>query len=402
MSEYFNFIVFLSLCLCGHSHMKRRPRRSGASAIFLAPPPIPSLPPAPLAAAFAESAVALVLAPVDSWKSSAQLACSFAADVAVNNQTSRILLPSLGRAENILRFAPSLPQLKFRPYRGALVSVAGAAVESLAFVAVYRFLRRFFTSVLPRRQPTAVPLSHLKHPLPNSRPFEILSTRHIPEKQPPLWTASVLAGAGASVFSILMSAPIDLIRERIRSGQYISPLSTFRAALAGPKSWKGLYVGVIPTIVRDLPFDALEFAVFEAFQRGLCSARRRRAASQSCGTASKSISQPQLSNASPPKNFAPSSLSSLDHLALGMLTGAVVGAAVAPLDLVVTRILVNPSRYSGLLASLRTIVREEGCRGLFAGAVQKVAREAFASGLFFTCYEGVLSKFGIVDDDHDE
>lgn len=376
--------------------MKRR-RRSSTAPYFLPPPSVPLLPAAPLAAAFAESTVALVLAPVDSWKSSAQLACSVAVNAATNDQTGRSISQLSSRA-NFFNWPSVLARQSFRPYRGALVSVAGAAVESLAFVAVYRFLRRVFTSVLPCRHiqrspvyPSQSDLSHLRNQQ---------SQLHS-EKQPPLWAASVLAGAGASVFSILMSAPIDLVRERLRSGQFRSPLTALRAVASGPKSWKALYVGVIPTMVRDLPFDALEFAVFEAFERALCTARRRAAALRHSDSRQVSVAGLPLKSVAT-KGISIRPLSSFDHLALGMLTGAVVGAAVAPLDLVVTRILVNPARYSGLMASLRTIVREEGSRGLFAGAAQKVAREAFASGLFFTCYQGVLSKFGIVDDDRDD
>jgi solute carrier family 25 (mitochondrial thiamine pyrophosphate transporter), member 19 len=99
------------------------------------------------------------------------------------------------------------------------------------------------------------------------------------------------------------------------------------------------------------------------------------------------------------KRPANTPLTARDNLFLGVMTGALVGAAVAPLDLVVTRVLVNPTRYSGLVASVRTIAREEGFRGLFAGSLQKLSREAAASGLFFTCYEGALAKLGISDDD---
>jgi Mitochondrial carrier protein len=228
----------------------------------------------------------------------------------------------------------------------------GAAIDSLVFMSVYRFLKRSLSSrvTVPIKDVTKEEREPAGTSIADS--FTRLAPKHATL---PVWPASLLAGAGASIFTALMSAPVDLVRERLRNGLHRSPRSALRAAISGPKQWKGLYVGVIPTICRDLPFETLEFAVFESLRRW-----RR-----GCMTSG-------------------SLLTARDNLMLGMMTGALVGAVVAPLDLVVTRVLVNPTRYSGLLASMRTIAREEGFKGLFAGSLQKLARESAASGLIIS------------------
>lgn len=288
--------------------------------IFLTPPPLPLPPPlfaGPLAAAAAESLVALAIAPLDVWKARAQVAVP--------------LLPPAPTAAST-----------FRPFAGVAPAVALAASDTLAFVALYRAAR----SRLQRRYAGA-----------------------------PVRSA-VAAGALASVVAAAVTTPLDLIVQRLRVGRGRNVKAVWHAVRGGPRAW---YVGVGPTIARDLPFDVLEFAVFEGLQRGLRRARARARGQQQA---------------------LEDDLGFMDNLVLGCITGAVVGGVVAPLDLVVSRVLVDPARYRGFVGCIRKIVAEEGARGLLAGAPQKILRETFASGLFFSCYETgtrLLSNYGRID-----
>jgi solute carrier family 25 (mitochondrial S-adenosylmethionine transporter), member 26 len=310
-----------------HPAAWRRPSRRKPPLIFLAPPPspLPIWPKAagPLAAAAAESLVALALAPVDAWKSRAQLANPVLSQTPPITSAAAALLP---------------PGLRFRPFAGVAPAIALAAGETLTFVAVYRAVR----ADLERR-------------------WEGAPVR-----------AAVAAGAVASVIAAAVSTPVDLVVQRLRAGRGRSVKAVLQAVRGGPRAW---YVGMGPTIARDVPFDALEFAVFEGLQRGVLRARARAGWQQQQSTDGE--------------------LRFLDNLVLGCVTGAIVGGIVAPLDLVVSRVLVEPARYRGVIGCIRKIVAEDGVQGLLAGTPQKIVRETFASGIFFSCYEAgttILNK----------
>jgi Mitochondrial carrier protein len=377
--------------------------RQFGTPIFLAPPPVDVFLSAPLAAAIADGAVALFLAPVDSWKSRAQLDGFFGPGNSQLTPAAKLQrLFNLSSAQASLTHAapaPKLARAPFRPYRGALVSCAGAALDTLTFVAIYRFLRRAIAAHVHNRN---INLAATSSSTLTFAPTSGSNQGHLPNGPHELgdasqsqWRSAIAAGAGASILSAFTSAPFDLVREQLRSGRHAGPLAAIRAAVSGPGSWRGLYVGVVPTIIRDLPFDTFEFMVFETMEARLGLRRQRKwlAELRKCPDAH--------GGALPPAN-SKLLLRPIDNLLMGMLTGALVGAIVAPLDLIVTRVLVNPARYKSMLSSIRTIAREEGTRGLLAGTVQKCLRESAASGIFFAASSSLLGAFGIPDSDDPE
>ncbi|XP_056657333.1 solute carrier family 25 member 45 isoform X1 [Monodelphis domestica] len=83
----------------------------------------------------------------------------------------------------------------------------------------------------------------------------------------------------------------------------------------------------------------------------------------------------------------------------GSLAGFVQAYCLAPFDLIKvrlqnqteprTRLGVAPPQYRGPLHCARTILREEGARGLFRGAWALVLRDTPTLGLYFLTYEGL-------------
>lgn len=122
---------------------------------------------------------------------------------------------------------------------------------------------------------------------------------------------------------------------------------------------KGLYAGAKEGLARDLPFEAMEFGTYESVQRVWKRIRGGR------------------------------ELGGMQRLVCGMVTGAVVGALLAPLDLVATRCVADPQRYRGVVSTMGRVVREEGVLTIFRGGAQKVGREAISSALFFAIYDGL-------------
>ncbi|KAK3179590.1 hypothetical protein K4F52_009007 [Lecanicillium sp. MT-2017a] len=88
---------------------------------------------------------------------------------------------------------------------------------------------------------------------------------------------------------------------------------------------------------------------------------------------------------------ADQAIEALGHAASGSAGTAVSTAALAPLDLVTTRLKVqrqleDQEHYDGLLDAFRSIVKQEGVGGLYSGLGTDVAKSVIDSFLFFGFY----------------
>lgn len=176
---------------------------------------------------------------------------------------------------------------------------------------------------------------------------------------------TVLAAGGASVVSAVVETPFAVMRERRRLGVAAGGLLR---GVGVRGLWKGAWAG----LVRDLPFEVMEFGLYEFLKGRWAKVRGRK-------------------------------LGAGELVMVGMLTGAAAGGVIAPIDLVATRVLAQPGRYGGVWRGLRAVVREEGGVGLFKGIGLKVGKEAAGSGLFFAVYDSMRTILGErSDDDADE
>lgn len=172
---------------------------------------------------------------------------------------------------------------------------------------------------------------------------------------------SFLAAAVATVASGIVEAPFAFVSERVRLRGGVGIRGVLREGVRGV-GVRGLWVGAGAGLIRDLPFEALDFSIFDRLTRDLRAFRARET-----GVVKK--------------------LSRFETLVLGMITGGIVGAIVSPLDLVVTRVISDPLKYRGVCRTLTRVAREEGLPAVFRGIGHKVARDAASSALFFTLYD---------------
>lgn len=215
-------------------------------------------------------------------------------------------------------------------FAGFRAGILGNALDAFVFTLVYEGVRGF--------------LSRL------SRPHERKAKANYRV------AVALMAGAVASVTSSAFDAPFTLARDRIRLGLQPNIQTAWRAATC-TGGWRALYAGARTTMMRDVPVEAAEFASFDFFKYSY---------SIICG---------------PPHPFA--------RLVLGAASGALTGILSTPLDLAVTRVRGNPHKYSGLFATLRKVVQEEGFPAIFRAVPQRAMREAASSALFFLIYDGL-------------
>ncbi|XP_051139588.1 S-adenosylmethionine carrier 1, chloroplastic/mitochondrial-like isoform X2 [Andrographis paniculata] len=170
--------------------------------------------------------------------------------------------------------------------------------------------------------------------------------------------AHLVAGAVGGAASSIVRVPTEVIKQRIQTGQFVSAPDAVRLIVA-KEGFKGLFAGYGSFLLRDLPFDAVQFCIYEQLRIGYKLAAKR--------------------NLNDPENAI-----------IGAFAGAITGALTNPLDLIKTRLMVQGSakQYKGIFHCVNTILREEGSSAFFMGMGPRVLWIGIGGCIF----SGVLEK----------
>ncbi|RWW23084.1 hypothetical protein GW17_00012675 [Ensete ventricosum] len=165
-----------------------------------------------------------------------------------------------------------------------------------------------------------------------------------------LQAQSALAGSAASSAAAKYGGPMDVAKHVIRE--------------AGVR---GLFKGMVPTLAREVPGNAVLFGVYEALKQYFAG-----------GTDTSGLGRWPL-------------------MVAGGLGGASFWLSVYPTDVVKSVIQVddykNP-KYSGSVNALRKIAAAEGIKGLYRGFGPAMARSVPANAACFLAYEMTRSSLG--------
>ena len=248
-------------------------------------------------------------------------------------------------------------------YAGVGTSTSGAVVQTALFFGCYEPLRRDLQERLPK---------------------ELSSV------------AQFTSAAVASVISTVVRQPLEVAKQHMQTActptAVVTASGTVSAAVVHRKvtfvgavnsivsvsGKRGLFAGLTPVLLRDVPFNAIEFTVYEqlkaAYIRMPC---RRRAQGQAQGGGAGGDNTEQQ-------------LSATEAATLGGLAGMVTGAITTPLDVIKTR-LMDHSSLGGARPSMTgmaaAIVREEGVGALFAGIGPRLLWIGVGGVIFFSALE---------------
>ncbi|KAF3440483.1 hypothetical protein FNV43_RR18767 [Rhamnella rubrinervis] len=209
-------------------------------------------------------------------------------------------------------------------YSGLAGNIAGVLPASAIFVGVY--------------EPT-------KQKLLKMVPENISAVAHL--------TAGAVGGLAAS----LVRVPTEVVKQRMQTGQFTSAPNAVRL-IAANEGFKGLYAGYGSFLLRDLPFDAIQFCLYEQLRIGYKVAAKR--------------------DPSDPENAI-----------IGTFAGALTGAITTPLDVIKTRLMVQgaANQYKGFFDCVQTIVRDEGPSALLKGIGPRVLWLGVGGTIFFGVLE---------------
>ncbi|XP_047328555.1 mitochondrial carnitine/acylcarnitine carrier-like protein [Impatiens glandulifera] len=184
----------------------------------------------------------------------------------------------------------------------------------------------------------------------------------------------IFCGAGAGLAVSFLACPTELIKCRLQaqsalagsnSGgvalvKYGGPMEVARHVIRSEGGIRGLFKGLIPTLAREVPGNAVTFGVYEALKQYLAG-----------GSDTSSLGQGSL-------------------MVAGGLAGASFWLSVYPTDVVKSLIQVDDFRnpkYSGSIDAFKKILKAQGIKGLYRGFGPAMARSIPANATCFLVYE---------------
>eukprot|EP01138_Halocafeteria_seosinensis_P016480 gb/GECG01016811.1/.p1 GENE.gb/GECG01016811.1/~~gb/GECG01016811.1/.p1 ORF type:complete len:308 (+),score=23.77 gb/GECG01016811.1/:1-924(+) len=189
----------------------------------------------------------------------------------------------------------------------------------------------------------------------------ILEAQISPEATILLPLVHMTAASVAEIAVCAVRNPFEVVKQQMQAGHHQSTAAAVRDIIK-TDGFRGLFAGYWSTVLREIPFDAVEFALYEFLKRRLIQYRRK------------------------------DDLVLWENCILGSTAGAIAAGLTTPLDVIKTRLMTQTKyaqehRYSGIRHALRRIVTEEGVRTLFSGAEQRILWIGLGGTIFFGTYE---------------
>ncbi|BDA42467.1 probable mitochondrial carrier protein PET8 [Coccomyxa sp. Obi] len=215
-------------------------------------------------------------------------------------------------------------------YSGILGNLAGVVPASAIFMGVYEPVK------------TAV-----EHRVPEDRQF----------------LGSLCGGVAAGLAASFVRVPTEVIKQRMQTGEFTGAIRAVQG-IVRREGARGLFAGYGSFLLRDLPFDAIEFMAYEQLKKAYKASLKR-------GTTGRT------------------ELSAAETSVVGALAGAVTGLVTTPLDVIKTRLMTQgvSRKYDGIFDCARKIAKQEGAATFFKGWEPRVLWISIGGCVFFTALE---------------
>ncbi|KAK9826574.1 hypothetical protein WJX74_003521 [Apatococcus lobatus] len=175
----------------------------------------------------------------------------------------------------------------------------------------------------------------------------------------------IVAGASAGLAASLVRVPTEVVKQRMQTGEFNRAVIALKT-IVQTEGLVGLFAGYRSFLLRDLPFDAIEFFAYEQLKV----------------TYSKSL-----------KNRRP--LNPAETSVIGAGAGMVTAICTTPLDVLKTRLMTQGAKktYSGPFDCLSRILKDEGASALFKGWQPRVVWIGIGGCIFFAALEEAKKLF---------
>ncbi|KAK1936465.1 Mitochondrial substrate carrier family protein [Babesia divergens] len=193
----------------------------------------------------------------------------------------------------------------------------------------------------------------------------------------PLPLVHFMASSFGQLCSLIIRNPFEVIKQQMQAGLYASPYATFQS-IRRTQGYRGLYAGFLPTLMREIPFDGIQFVLWEKLKT-----------LQSAKSLVLSILAELSAHIAQKANISNDMGDVLVSALCGSFAGGCAGIATVPLDVVKTRLMTQGSvkTYSSAIDCVRKILREEAHTALFTGMWIRTAWITLGGFIFFASLE---------------
>ncbi|KAF2460991.1 mitochondrial carrier domain-containing protein [Lineolata rhizophorae] len=238
-------------------------------------------------------------------------------------------------------------------YRGVGSALVGSMPSAALFFVTYDSAKRYLRRVLPS---------------PSSSPL-----------------VPILAGSAGETAGCLVRVPVEVVKQRTQARHHPSSAAALRAILALRHTDSGggggslrvlreLYRGAGATLLREVPFTALQFPLWEALRAWWVRRRHQGAAAA--------------------RHIAADDCPTLPSACFGSVAGGVAAALTTPLDVLKTRLMLAKEPVGALDMAARIWKQGGGWRAYFAGVGPRVLWISVGGAVFLGSYQAANNFLG--------
>uniref|UniRef100_A0A8C7YH15 Solute carrier family 25 member 38 n=1 Tax=Oryzias sinensis TaxID=183150 RepID=A0A8C7YH15_9TELE len=176
---------------------------------------------------------------------------------------------------------------------------------------------------------------------------------------------AVLLGGGARTVAGVLMLPVTVIKTRFECGRYsYASVSGALRSVCQTEGPAALYSGLMPTLLRDVPFSAIYVMFYSQTKAAL------------------------------PTEVSASPSAPLANFSCGILAGVLASLITQPADVVKTHVQVNSQlRTAEAIRYIYTV--DHGARGFFRGALPRSLRRTMMAAMAWTVYEQMMAHIGL-------
>lgn len=175
---------------------------------------------------------------------------------------------------------------------------------------------------------------------------------------------SIIIGCSARTVAGSVMIPFTVIKTRFESRRYnYSSVTEALRSILRAEGVRGLTLGLVPTLARDVPFSGLYLMFYEHL---------------------KTITPQEM------KEQQPSTV----HFLSGMLAGVLASLVTQPADVIKTQLQLR-TQGKGVVTTAAEILRHQGLAGFTTGFVPRALRRTLMAALAWTVYEKMIKSIGL-------
>lgn len=178
---------------------------------------------------------------------------------------------------------------------------------------------------------------------------------------------SMMIGGSARSVAVITMLPFTVLKTRYESGEFrYNNMCNGITSIYRVDGVKGLFSGLIATLLRDVPFSGLYFMFYT-----------------------------QLKELHKMMDDVPDSRLPLLHFTSGVTAGMMASMITQPADVVKTHMQLYPKKYGKLRYAALFVYQRDGVIGFWRGIVPRTIRRTLMAALAWTVYEEVAKSCGL-------